>query len=209
MASGSFYHAAVNALHLYSRRAHMNAFFMHLGIWVSAGVAKTREECVEMYCEFLNEQGYTSIAQEYFEYQVDTLVWYTVQTVPPKQVNFTTQASLVYRDWIRCNSHPSDVEDRGDANPKESTEAQEQQGAAPEDEIGTSQAPSTLEENAEAGPSNRVTVTVPGLSKDLISSLRKRSMPTRRLESRDETNIAWRALRAKSYWLSEVGEDTN
>lgn len=76
MASTGFDHSAVDALNLAARQAHMHAFFMHLGVWDSAKVAVTREKCVKKYCEFLKEHDYTTINHEYFEYQVDSLVWH-------------------------------------------------------------------------------------------------------------------------------------
>jgi len=81
MGSTTFDHSAVDALNPAARRAHMNAFFMHLGVWDSAKVAETREKCVEKYCEFLNERGYANITHEYFEYQVDSLVWFNYRKV--------------------------------------------------------------------------------------------------------------------------------
>ncbi|KAF5576181.1 hypothetical protein FPCIR_12749 [Fusarium pseudocircinatum] len=129
MASSAFDHSAVNALNRDARRAHMNAFFMHLGLWDSAKVAQTREKCVEKYCQFLGEQGYTSINQEYFEYQVDSLVWHNVlkrgkvltkdnewpwtDTVPNKQ-DLATQPSSAYREWL---SRKSEVNGEGDRVP--------------------------------------------------------------------------------------------
>ncbi|WKT48475.1 hypothetical protein QSH57_013405 [Fusarium oxysporum f. sp. vasinfectum] len=119
MASAAYDHSKVDALNLSSRRIHMEAFFKHLGLWNSDKVAKTREKCVEIFCQLLNKHGYTSINQQYFEYEVDALVWYNIlkrgkvlteanqwpwsETIP-KKVDVTTPASLVYRDWLRRNS---------------------------------------------------------------------------------------------------------
>jgi hypothetical protein len=57
----------------------MEAFFKHLGIWDSAKVANAREKCVEMYCKLLDERGHVSVSQEFFEYQVDRLVWFNIR----------------------------------------------------------------------------------------------------------------------------------
>ncbi|KAG9498465.1 hypothetical protein J7337_009270 [Fusarium musae] len=119
MASAAFDHSGVNPLNLSSRRIHMEAFFKHLGVWDSAKVKKIRDKCVEKYCHFLDEQGYTTINHEYFEYQVDNLVWHNVlkigkvsteanewpwlETVPAKH-DLTIQVSLVYKDWLSRNS---------------------------------------------------------------------------------------------------------
>ncbi|KAF5702115.1 hypothetical protein FMUND_13610 [Fusarium mundagurra] len=142
MASSAFDHTAVNPLNLEARRAHMNAFFMHLGIWDCAKVARTREKCVELYCQFLYEQGYTSISQEYFEYEVDALVWDNFlkrkklltkasewpwsETLPEKH-DPTTQVSVTYKDWLRQKSQAVNDGDGGEANPSESANAQENQ----------------------------------------------------------------------------------
>ncbi|KAF5663472.1 hypothetical protein FDENT_13118 [Fusarium denticulatum] len=129
MASSAFDHSAVNALNLDSRRAHMNAFFMHLGLWDSAKVAKTREKCVEMFCQLLDQRGHTSVNQEYFEYQVDALIWYNIlkrgkvlteatkwpwSETTPEIVDSTTEASPVYREWL---SRKSEVNGDGDRVP--------------------------------------------------------------------------------------------
>ncbi|KAM5378174.1 hypothetical protein ACJA88_005908 [Fusarium oxysporum] len=119
----------------------MEAFFKHLGLWNSDKVAKAREKCVEMLCQLLNKHGYTSISQQYFEYEVDALVWYNIlkrgkvltevnrwpwsETIP-KKVDLTTPASLVYRDWLRRNS-PAEGEDGGETIPPEPSNAQEHQ----------------------------------------------------------------------------------
>ncbi|KAL5598123.1 hypothetical protein FOBRF1_011916 [Fusarium oxysporum] len=132
MASAAFDHSKVDALNLSSRRVHMEAFITHLGLWNSDKVAKTREKCVEMFCQFLNKHGYTSINQQYFEYEVDALVWYNTlkrgkvlteatqwpwsETIP-KKVDSTTPASLVYRDWLRRKSRAEDG-DGGETNPQ-------------------------------------------------------------------------------------------
>ncbi|KAF4958528.1 hypothetical protein FGADI_2328 [Fusarium gaditjirri] len=119
MASATYDHSKVNALDLPSRRVHMEAFFKHLGLWDSVKVAKTREKCVEMFCQFLNKNGYTTISQQYFEYEVDALVWYNTlkrgkvltdatkwpwSDTIPKKIDSTIPFSLVYRDWLRRKS---------------------------------------------------------------------------------------------------------
>ncbi|KAF5623657.1 hypothetical protein F25303_11761 [Fusarium sp. NRRL 25303] len=140
MASTGFDHSAVDALNLEVRRAHMNAFFMHLGVWDSVKVARTREKCVELFCKFLHEQGYVSISHEYFEYEVDALVWDNYlkrkkiltkanewpwsETVPRKD-DPTTQTSLVYRDWLRSMLLVKSEEDDGEANPLKTPKAQD------------------------------------------------------------------------------------
>ncbi|SCO15932.1 uncharacterized protein FFB20_14877 [Fusarium fujikuroi] len=127
MAAAAFDHSGANALNLSSRRLHMEAFFKHLGIWNSSKVAETREKCVEKYCEFLDERGYTTINQEYFEYQVDSLVWHNFlkrkkvltkanewpwsDTVPTKD-DATAPVSVKYRDWLR---RKSDAKGKGKA----------------------------------------------------------------------------------------------
>ncbi|KAI1014236.1 hypothetical protein LB504_008955 [Fusarium proliferatum] len=120
MASAAvFDHSKVNALNLSSRRLHMEAFFKHLGIWDSAKVARTREKCVEVFCDFLHGQGYTSISHTYFEYEVDALVWDNFLkrkkvlteanewpwsgTVPTKD-DAMAPISTKYRDWLRRKS---------------------------------------------------------------------------------------------------------
>ncbi|CVL13734.1 uncharacterized protein FPRN_09949 [Fusarium proliferatum] len=132
MDSTKFDHSAVDVLNPAARRAHMNALFMHLGVWDSAKVAKTREKCVEKYCEFLKEQGYTTINHEYFEYQVDSLVWHNFlkrkkvltkanewpwSEIVPKKYDQTAQTSLVYRDWLCSMLVVKSEEDDGEANP--------------------------------------------------------------------------------------------
>ncbi|KAF5643761.1 uncharacterized protein FTJAE_3060 [Fusarium tjaetaba] len=140
MASTSFDHKAVNPLSLGARRAHMKAFFMHLGIWDSAEVARTREKCVDLYCRFLYKQWYTSTSQEYFEYHVDALVWDNFlkrkelltkasewpwpKTLPKKRYA-TIQVSATYRDWLRQRSHAGNDGDRGETNSLEAAEGQE------------------------------------------------------------------------------------
>ncbi|KAG5785981.1 hypothetical protein H9Q73_000419 [Fusarium xylarioides] len=134
MASGSFDHSAVNPLNLDARRSHMNAFFMHLGLWDSAKVAKTREKCVEMFCQLLDKRGYTSVNQEYFEYQVDALIWYNIlkrgnalteatkwpwAETTPEIVDSTTQASVIYRDWLRQKSQAENDGDREPTPPRQ------------------------------------------------------------------------------------------
>ncbi|RKL48138.1 hypothetical protein BFJ70_g2495 [Fusarium oxysporum] len=145
MASSAYDHSKVDALNLSSRRIHMEAFFKHLGLWNSDKVAKTREKCVEMFCQLLNKHGYTSISQQYFEYEVDALVWYNIlkrgkvlteankwpwsETVP-KKVDLTTPASLVYRDWLRRKSRAEGA-DGGEMTPKPSNAQEHQVPAAP------------------------------------------------------------------------------
>ncbi|EGU82543.1 hypothetical protein FOPG_10033 [Fusarium oxysporum f. sp. conglutinans race 2 54008] len=141
MASAAYDHSKVDALNLSSRRIHMEAFFKHLGLWNSDKVAKTREKCVEMFCQLLNKHGYTSINQQYFEYEVDALVWYNIlkrgkvlseanrwpwsETIP-KKVDVTTPASLVYRDWL-CRKSRAEGGDGGETIPPKPSNAQEHQ----------------------------------------------------------------------------------
>ncbi|KAI7770515.1 hypothetical protein LZL87_002886 [Fusarium oxysporum] len=142
MASAAYDHSKVDALNVSSRRIHMEAFFKHLGLWNSDKVAKTREKCVEMFCQFLNKHGYTSINQQYFEYEVDALVWYNIlkrgkvlteanqwpwsETIP-KKVDLTTNDSLVYREWLRRKSRAKVDGDRGETNHPTSSKAEEHQ----------------------------------------------------------------------------------
>ncbi|KAF5573251.1 uncharacterized protein FSUBG_14115 [Fusarium subglutinans] len=140
MASGSFDHTAVDALNLDARRAHMNAFFMHLGVWDSARVAKAREKCVEMFCQLLDTRGHLSVNHEYFEYEVDALVWFNIlkrgkvlteatkwpwsETIP-EIADSTAQVSATYRDWLR---RKWDI--NGEGNTQESSNSEEQKVSA-------------------------------------------------------------------------------
>ncbi|KAG4283190.1 hypothetical protein FPRO06_09863 [Fusarium proliferatum] len=140
MASTGFDHSAVDVLSLAARRAHMHAFFMHLGVWDSAKVARTHEKCVDLFCKFLHEQGYVSISHEYFEYEVDALVWDNYlkrkkiltkanewpwsETVPRKH-DPTTQNSLVYNDWLRRDPLVKVEDDDVENTPPNAPEGQE------------------------------------------------------------------------------------
>ncbi|KAF5533605.1 hypothetical protein FNAPI_12622 [Fusarium napiforme] len=140
MASASFDHTAVDPLKQEARRAHMNAFFMHLGLWDSAKVTTAREKCVEMYCKLLYERGHVSVSQEYFEYQVDCLVWFNILKrgkalteatkwpwagTIPEISDSTTQASVTYRDWLHRKHDAKNDGDCGRTNAPEAVEVQE------------------------------------------------------------------------------------
>ncbi|KAF5644464.1 hypothetical protein F52700_2463 [Fusarium sp. NRRL 52700] len=110
-------HSSVDYVKIGPRRAHMKAFFLHLGLWNEEKVKIFREYGEEQSCEVVYTSGYHQINQVYFELMVDHLVWYNllsdgnalgqghdwpwaIEGVVDKS-DMTNGASPFYREWRR------------------------------------------------------------------------------------------------------------
>ncbi|KLO87964.1 Uncharacterized protein LW93_5130 [Fusarium fujikuroi] len=74
----SFDHFSFDYVKVGPRRAHMKAFFLHLGLWNEEKVKIIRDYSQEQACEIVNAAGYDQINQAYFELMVDQIVWYNL-----------------------------------------------------------------------------------------------------------------------------------
>ncbi|KAI5460027.1 hypothetical protein BGZ63DRAFT_425978 [Mariannaea sp. PMI_226] len=66
----------VDPTNLASRRAHMEAFFKHLGTYDEAKLGSVRAKAEEMVSGKLLQRGMTRVGIRYFEFSVDKIVWY-------------------------------------------------------------------------------------------------------------------------------------
>ncbi|KAF5232501.1 hypothetical protein FANTH_12962 [Fusarium anthophilum] len=112
----SFDHSSIDYVKIGPRRAHMKAFFLHLGLWNEEKVKIFREYGEEQACELVHSAELSQINQVYFELMVDQIVWFnlindgnalgqghdwpwTIEGVVEKTDVTTDGASGFYRDW--------------------------------------------------------------------------------------------------------------
>ncbi|TVY62974.1 hypothetical protein Focb16_v014391 [Fusarium oxysporum f. sp. cubense] len=80
-AQKTFDHSNVDFLKVGPRRAHMKAYFLHLGLWNEERVKACREYSEEQTCLMAYKDNYTQINQVTFEFIVDYFVWYNLLKV--------------------------------------------------------------------------------------------------------------------------------
>ncbi|PNP79516.1 hypothetical protein FNYG_07132 [Fusarium nygamai] len=114
----SFDHSSIDYVKIGPRRAHMKAFFLHLGLWNEEKVKIFREYGEEQACEMVHTAGLGQINQVYFELMVDQIVWFnllndgnalgqghdwpwTIEGVVEKTDVTTDGASGFYKDWMQ------------------------------------------------------------------------------------------------------------
>ncbi|KAF5623659.1 hypothetical protein F25303_11763 [Fusarium sp. NRRL 25303] len=76
--SPNFDHSSIDIRDVNARRAHMKAFFLHLGLWNEELEKEFRADGEEQACEVVDAAGYGQINQAYFELMVDNIVWFNL-----------------------------------------------------------------------------------------------------------------------------------
>ncbi|KAM0339298.1 hypothetical protein ACHAPU_010977 [Fusarium lateritium] len=105
-----FDHSKVDPLHMGARRRHMQAVFEAAGFTIEE---EERRGATEAVCSGLNDAGWRNTTTEFFEYQVDKLIWDAIVStypemtkigmwpwkVEPDGVDLRLGVSAVYRAW--------------------------------------------------------------------------------------------------------------
>ncbi|KAF5576184.1 hypothetical protein FPCIR_12752 [Fusarium pseudocircinatum] len=74
----SFDHSSIDYVKIEPRRAHMKAFFLHLGLWNEEKVEKSREYGEEQACNLVHTAGHSQVNHLFFEFLVDKIVWHNI-----------------------------------------------------------------------------------------------------------------------------------
>ncbi|ENH70356.1 hypothetical protein FOC1_g10012273 [Fusarium oxysporum f. sp. cubense race 1] len=74
----TFDRSNVDFLKVGPRRAHMKAYFLHVGLWNEERVKDHREYSEEQTYIMVHTTGYHQVNQVYFEFVVDQIVWYNI-----------------------------------------------------------------------------------------------------------------------------------
>ncbi|KAF5600427.1 hypothetical protein FPANT_2442 [Fusarium pseudoanthophilum] len=115
-----FDHSSIDYVKIGPRRAHMKAFFLHLGLWNEEKVKIFREFAEEKSCELVYGAGHDQVNQVFFEYMVDQIVWFnlikdrnaldqghdwpwTPDALPDKTDVTTDGPSGYFKCWLRYN----------------------------------------------------------------------------------------------------------
>ncbi|VTT83119.1 unnamed protein product [Fusarium fujikuroi] len=115
-------HSRVDIRDVDARRAHMKAFFLHLGLWDEEDVKECRDFGEEQACDILYGAGYHQVNQVYFQLMVDEIVWFnlvengnlfgqgpdwpwTYEGVIDKTDVTTAGPSVYYEEWQRRSLH--------------------------------------------------------------------------------------------------------
>ncbi|KAF5663468.1 hypothetical protein FDENT_13114 [Fusarium denticulatum] len=112
----SFDHSSIDYVKIGPRRAHMKAFFLHLGLWDGEKVKAFREYVEEQACILMHDAELSQVNQLFFEFIVDKIVWHnilklgnalgqghdwpwTIEGVVEKTDVTTDGASQCYGEW--------------------------------------------------------------------------------------------------------------
>ncbi|KAG5821599.1 hypothetical protein H9Q74_000081 [Fusarium xylarioides] len=112
----NFNHSSIDVRNIDGRRAHMKAFFLHLGLWDEEKVKTYREFSEGQACDLVHAAGHTQVNHVFFEFLVDTIVWHNIlrmgsalgqghdwpwtpDALPDKTDVTTDGASQFYREW--------------------------------------------------------------------------------------------------------------
>ncbi|KAG4259198.1 hypothetical protein FPRO04_07501 [Fusarium proliferatum] len=122
----NFDHSSIDIRNVNARRAHMKAFFLHLGLWIEENVKEIRNYSQEQASEILYSTGQRQVNQVYFELMVDQIFWFNVvnngnlfgqdpdwpwtyEGVIDKTDVATSGPSVFYKEWQR-RSLPGKIE---------------------------------------------------------------------------------------------------
>ncbi|KAG5762692.1 hypothetical protein H9Q72_009203 [Fusarium xylarioides] len=116
----TFDHSSINVRNVDARRAHMKAFFIHLGLWNEEQVKVYREESEEQVSITVHNACHRQVNQVFFDFIVDQIVWYsilkqgnalgqghdwqwTIDAVPDKKDLTAGGASVCHEQWRQRN----------------------------------------------------------------------------------------------------------
>ncbi|KAF5533453.1 hypothetical protein FMEXI_11835 [Fusarium mexicanum] len=113
----TFDHSKIGVCDVAARRAHMKAFFLHLGLWDEDKAKTYREFSEDQACYLVHVAGHAQVNQVFFEFLVDQILWHniltmgnalgqghdwpwTIEGVVDKTDVTTDGASQFYREWL-------------------------------------------------------------------------------------------------------------